>query len=71
MVGNSHAMGVAAQIIEDLFGTAEGWFGVNDPFGFLQWCKVLGESLGITESLQGGKKLQLALVEGGLQVFEE
>jgi len=64
-------MGVAAQIIEHLFGTAEGWFGVNNPFGFPKWCKVLGESLGITESLQGGKELQLALVEGGLQVFEE
>jgi hypothetical protein len=24
-------MGVAGQVVENLFGTAEGWFGVDDP----------------------------------------
>lgn len=32
MIGNRNPMGVAAEIIEDLSGTAEGRFGVNDPF---------------------------------------
>jgi hypothetical protein len=31
MVGDGDAMGVAGQIVENLFGTAEGWFGVDDP----------------------------------------
>lgn len=31
MVGDSHAVGVAAHILENIVGAAEGWFGVNDP----------------------------------------
>ena len=31
MVGNGDAMGVAGQVVENLFGTAEGWLGVDDP----------------------------------------
>jgi hypothetical protein len=31
MVGDGHAMGVAAEILEHVVGTAEGWFGVDDP----------------------------------------
>ena len=31
MVGDGHAMGIAAQVVEDVFGAAEGWFGVNHP----------------------------------------
>jgi len=31
MVGDSDAMGVAGQVVENLFGTAEGWLGVDDP----------------------------------------
>ena len=32
MVGDGDAMGVAGQVVENLFGTTEGWFGVDDPF---------------------------------------
>ena len=31
VVGERHAMGVAAQIVQDLGGTAEGRLGVDDP----------------------------------------
>jgi hypothetical protein len=31
MVGDGYAMGVARQVVENMFGTAEGWLGVNDP----------------------------------------
>ncbi len=31
MVGEGDAMGVACEIVENLFGTAEGWLGVDDP----------------------------------------
>ena len=31
MVGDGDAMGVASQIVENMFGAAEGWLGVDDP----------------------------------------
>ena len=31
MVGDGHAMSVAAEIVEYIFRAAEGWFGVDDP----------------------------------------
>jgi len=31
MVGDGDAMGVAGQVVENLFGTAERWLGVDDP----------------------------------------
>ena len=31
VVGKGDAMGVAGQVVENLFGTAEGWLGVDDP----------------------------------------
>ena len=31
MVGDGDAMCVAGQIVENVFGAAEGWLGVDDP----------------------------------------
>ena len=31
MVGNGNAMSVAGQVVENMFGAAEGWLGVDDP----------------------------------------
>ena len=31
MVGDGDAVGIAAKILQDVFGSAEGWFGVDDP----------------------------------------
>ena len=31
MVGDGDAMRVAGEIAEDMMGTAEGWFGIDDP----------------------------------------
>ncbi len=31
MIGDGHAMSVAAEILEYILGAAEGWFGVDDP----------------------------------------
>jgi hypothetical protein len=31
MVGDGDAMGVARQVVENVFGAAEGWLGVDDP----------------------------------------
>ncbi len=35
-VGDRHPMGVAAEVVEDLLGTAEGALGVDDPGGLPQ-----------------------------------
>ena len=31
VVGDGDAMGVAGQVVENMFGAAEGWLGVDDP----------------------------------------
>ena len=31
MVGDGDAMSVAGEVAEDMMGTAEGWFGIDDP----------------------------------------
>ena len=46
MAGGGPAMGVAAEILEHIVGTAEGSFGVNDPVSSEQWpepgAKIVG-----------------------------
>ena len=64
-------MGIAAQVVEDLFGAPEGPFGIHHPLGFAKRRQILKESFPVTESLQRGEELELALVKGGLQVIEE
>ena len=32
VIGDGDAMRVTAEITQYLFGTAEGWFGIDDPF---------------------------------------
>src|SRR5712672_3153851 len=31
LVGDGDAMGISGQVVENMFSTAEGWLGVNDP----------------------------------------
>src|SRR5256885_7270988 len=42
-VSNRDAMRVALEISQDLLRTGEGFFGIDDPFGRLQWCEVGSE----------------------------
>src|SRR5438552_5439904 len=50
MVGDGHAVGITPQVIQDLFRTPEGWFGVNHPLAFAQRGQILSESFRVTES---------------------
>jgi hypothetical protein len=52
MVGDGYAMGVARQVVENMFGTAEGWLGVNDP---VLWAELPEE---VAEGVRGAKLLQ-------------
>ena len=56
-VSNRDAMRVAREISQDLLGTGEGFFGIDDPFGRLQWCEVGSELVRVLESGEIGKEL--------------
>ena len=49
IVGDSDAMSVARQIGQELLGTGEGLFGIDDPFGCAQWRKSGGKCLRLVE----------------------
>jgi hypothetical protein len=49
MVGDGHAMGVAAQILEHVFGATEGWFAVDHPVLVEQWSEPGSEGLGLSQ----------------------
>jgi len=49
MIGNGHAVGVAAQITQHLHGTAKGRLSIDDPVLAVQAAKQLRERLGISE----------------------
>jgi hypothetical protein len=71
MIGDCDAMRVAAQIIKDMIGAAEGRFGINDPFGFAAALKKGLELFRIVEFLKGSVKLQFPGGEGFSEVVEE
>ena len=64
MVGDGHAMGVAAQILEDIFGAAEGWFRVDDPVFSEQWPEPGSEDLRLREQCQIAGKMKLTTLKG-------
>ncbi len=45
-VGDGDAMGVGAQVVEDILGPAEGRFAVDDPIPAEEWAQEGRESLG-------------------------
>jgi hypothetical protein len=49
----------------------ERWLGVDDPFHVSHWIEITGESLWILECLKQREELQLADVEGLLQIPQE
>jgi len=50
MIGDGHAMGVAAEIAQDLHGTTEGLLGVDDPVVAVQAAEEFGELVRVGES---------------------
>ena len=52
MVGDGHAMSVAAEILEHVLGTAKGWFGVDDPVFSEQRTQPGSEDFGLREQSQ-------------------
>ena len=70
-VGDGDAMGVAAEIGENLRGAAERLLGVDDPIDAPRGGQMGGERRGIGETRKIAEEAEIAFVEGGLQAFEE
>ena len=64
-------MGVAAEILEHIFGAAEGWFGVDDPVFSEQRSQPGSEELGLREQSQIAGKMQLAMLKGRPETGDE
>ena len=63
MVGDGHAMGVATQISQHVFGATEGTFQVDHPVLSVEWSQPGGEDLGLSEELQVSMEVELAIVK--------
>ena len=64
MVGDSDAMGVTGQVVEDILGSAEGWLGVNDPILSKQGTEQSTESLRILKGFLVPVESEFPLLEG-------
>jgi len=71
MVGDGHTMRVAAQIVQHIFGAAEGTFQVDHPVLSKQRPQPGGKDLGLRKKLQVSLELKLALLEGLLESVDE
>ena len=71
LVADGDPVGVATEVVEDLFGAGEWPLRVDDPFGLAGWAKVLGEAPGIGEGLQPAGEAELSGLVGVCQRREE
>ena len=70
-VGDRDAMRVPREIGEDVLGTGEGLFRINDPVGFAQWSESGSERVRVVESRQPGKETQFTGIERCSEGFEK
>ena len=66
MVGNSDAMSVTGQVVQDILRTAEGRLGVNDPILTEEGTDQRAEKLGIAQGLLISVKSEFPVAEGPL-----
>ena len=64
-------MGVAAQVLQNMFGTSEGRFAVDHPWMTEQWSEECGKGLGGSQYLQFSMERQLVAGEGALEAGYE
>jgi len=64
MVGDGHAMGVAAEILQHILGATEGTSQVDHPVLSKQWPEPSSEDLGFGEELQVFGEAELPILEG-------
>ena len=71
MVGDGHAMGVAAEILQHIFGATKGTFQVHHPVLSKQWPEPSREDLGFAKQLQLFGEAQLTILEGLPEACDE
>ena len=63
LVGDRHAVPVAADVFEDLWRTGEGPFGVHDPVRVPRGCEMRGKARRISEDVERARDVELTVVE--------
>ena len=63
MVGDGNAVSVASQVVEDMFCTAEGRLGVDDPPLTEELIDEAVEAIGLSEADRRAVELELVLVK--------
>ena len=71
MVGDGHAMGVAAKILEHIFGATEGRFRVDHPIFSEERPQPSSEGFGLSEGCQISREAQSAALERLLETGDE
>lgn len=71
VIGDSHPMRVAGQVLENVLRSSERPLGVNNPIVAKQWPKKGMESLCLSQWFEAAREHQLALVESALQTGNE
>jgi len=62
---------VAAKVLQHVLGSAEGWFGVDDPIFAEERTQPGSEELGMGEGRELSRQVQLAALERGLKSGDE
>ena len=63
MVGDGHAMSVAAEIVHHVLGATEGTFQVHHPILSMEGPQPSGEGLRLREKLQVSVEVELAILK--------
>ena len=71
MIGDSHAMSVAAEILQHIFGATEGTFQVDHPVLSKQRPQPGSEDLGLSEEFQVSREVELTIVKGLFERLDE
>jgi hypothetical protein len=67
VVGNGDAVSVAAEILQNMFGTSKGWFAVNHPLVTEEWPQERWKYLRVSQQFQLAMERELVAREGALE----
>jgi hypothetical protein len=71
MVADRNAMGIASEVMQDVFRAAEGRLGIDDPILSTQLVQKSSKLIGIIKVLQASTEDELTLLKGDFQAFSE
>ena len=71
LVGDGHAVGVAAEVVEHAGGAREGGLGIDDPLAATQRPEVAVEGSGVSERSEGAAEAQAVVAESPLEFGQE